>query len=185
MYRLIYILSILLALTWMISCSDDSSETEYQDGYPNAFADNWIAFEFQGGDIEGNILEPYDLVTSLDPNREGYLIIDQIYNNNIRVRAACADSSFHVEMGEQLETISINPYGVKYLTVNGYITTNPVLTNFAYDLAAYYFENMAFYPEDIEDVLFLRAGLYDEYQDRIDTVLILGYRKTGFENVEY
>lgn len=185
MIRVKYFLLFLPVILWLLSCSEKPYTIEYQDGYPNSFADNWIAFEFQGGDIEGEILEPYDLVTSLDPNREGYLIIDQIYNSEIRVRASTADSSFHVEMGEQLETISTDTYGVKFLTVHGYITTNPVLTSVAYDLAASFFENMAFYPEDIQDVLFLRAGLYDGYKDRIDTVLILGYRKTGFENVEY
>jgi hypothetical protein len=179
------ILSLSVTFLLLVSCSKKSYDIEYQDGYPNIFADNWIAFEFQGGDIEGEILDPYNLVTALDPNRQGYLIIDQLYDSDIRVRTAYSDSSFAVEMGDQLETISTHTYGVKYLTVSGYITTNPVLTGFAYDLATVFFENMAFYPEDIKDVLFLRAGLYDEYKIRVDTVLVIGYRKTGFENVDY
>ena len=169
----------------LISCSEKPYDIEYQKGYPNLFADNWIAFEFQGGNVEGEILDPYVLVTAVDPNREDYLIIDQLYDSDIRVRTAYSDSSFSVEMGDQLETISTNTYGVKFLTVHGYITTNPVLTNFAYNLATAFYEHMAFYPEDMKDVLFLRAGLYDEYRSRVDSILIIGYRKTGFEDVEY
>jgi hypothetical protein len=180
-----YIVCAFSALLLLISCSEKPYDIEFQQGYPNTLADNWIAFEFQGGDIEGEILDPYDLVTSLDPNRQGCLIIDQLYGCDIRVRTEFADSSFSVEMGDQLETISTDTYGVKYLTVNGYVTTNPVLTSFVYDLATYFFDNLAFYPEDIKDVLFLRAGLYDKYINPVDTLLILGYRKTGFENIEY
>lgn len=158
---------------------------EYQDGYPTTFADNWIVFEFQGGDVEGEMLDPYSIATALDPNREGFLIIDQLYNYDIRIRAPYADSSFNVVMGDQLETVSTNNQGVKFVTLNGYITTNPVLTSFVYDLATYFYENVAFYSSDIEDVLFIRAGLYDEFKNPVDTILILGYRETGFENVEY
>jgi hypothetical protein len=185
MIRKLSIILVLPALLLLASCSEKSYDIEYQKGYPNAFADNWIAFEFQGGNIEGNILEPYNLVTALDPNRDGYLIIDQLYDSDIRVRAAYTDTAFSIEMGNQLETISTNTYGVKYISVDGYVTTNPVLTNFAYNLATIFYEHMAFYPSDIKDVLFLRAGLYDEYKSRVDTLLVIGYRKTGFENVEY
>jgi len=178
-------ISILVIILILSSCSGSDYDIDYQEGYPNKLADNWIAFEFQGGEIEGNILEPYDLVTSLDPNREGYLIIDKLYGSDVRVRAEYNDSSFSVNMGGQLEMVSANTYGIKYISINGYVTENPVLTYLAYELATAFYENAAFYPEDIEDVIFMRAGLYDEYQARIDTVLILGYRKTGFENVEY
>jgi hypothetical protein len=180
-----HILFLTTAFLLLTACSKKPYDIEYQKGYPNLFADNWIAFEFQGGDIEGEILDPYNLVTSLDPNRNGYLIIDQLYDCDIRVRAVYADTSFSVEMGDQLETISTNTYDVKYLTVKGYITTNPVLTSFTYDLATVFFEHIAFYPEDIKDVLFLRAGLYDEYKTRVDSILVIGYRKTGFEDVNY
>jgi len=181
--KAIILLSILIFI--FLACTKKEYEIEYQEGYPNLFADNWIAFEFQGGEIEGNILEPYDLVTALDPNREDYLIIDKIYNSDVRVRASYFDTTFSVVMGEQLELISTNTYGIKYISVDGYVTENPVLTGFIYDLAMAFYENLAFYPEDIKDVIFLRAGFYDEFRARIDTVLILGYRKTGFENVEY
>ena len=174
-----------LFIAVLVSCTKQEYDIDYQKNYPDKLADNWIAFEFQGGDIEGKILPPYDLVTALDPNRDGYLIIDKIYDSDSRVRASYSDSSFTVLMGDQLEMISTNTYGIKYLSIEGYVTGNPVLTNLAYDLAMAFYENMAFYPEDIKDVIFLRAGFYDEYRAIIDTVLILGYRKTGFENIEY
>ena len=173
-----------MALT---ACVKNDYEIDYQEGYPNYLADNWIAFEFQGGEIDmENIADdPYDLVTSLDPNRNGYLIIDKIYDADLRVRAEYADSAFSAEMGEQLERMSTNDYGIEYISVHGYVTSNPVLTSFVFDLAGAFFENMAFYESDIKDILFMRAGFYDSYQARLDTVIILGYRKTGFENVDY
>lgn len=175
---------ILVLFLLIFSCSKDN-DIEYQEGYPSLLADNWVAFEFQGGDIEGNILEPYEMVTALDPNRENYLIIDKIYNSDLRVRAAFADTAFSVVIGDQLEPIGTNNYGIEYISIDGYVTENPVLTSFMYDLASAYYENMALYPEDIKDIIFLRAGFYDIRKAIVDTVLILGYRKTGFENVEY
>jgi hypothetical protein len=180
-----YCISIIIIAIMVFSCTKEDYEIEYQDGYPNKLTDNWIAFEFQGGDIEGNILDPYDLITALDPNRERSLIIDKLYDSDTRVRAEYNDTAFFVDMGEQLELISTNTYGIKFITIDGYVTENPVLTNAAYDLALLFFENMAFQRSDIKDVIFIRAGFYDEYRSRIDTVLILGYRKTGFENIEY
>ena len=178
-------LSIFITLMVLFSCTKNDYEIEYQDGYPNRLADNWVSFEFQGGDIEGNILEPYDLVTALDPNREGYLIVDKLYGSDIRVRAEYNDTAFSVNMGNQLEMISTDTYGIQFISINGYVTENPVLTNLAFDLALLFYESVSFQRDDIEDVIFMRAGFYDEYKARIDTVLILGYRKTGFEDVEY
>ena len=178
----IFIIPVLFLI--ILSCTKEY-DIEYQDGYPSLLADNWIVFEFQGGDIEGNILEPYEMVTALDPNMENSLIIDKIYNSDLRVKTTYADTAFSVDMGDQLELIGTNTYDIKYISINGYVTKNPVLTGFLYDLASAFYENMAFYPEDIQDLLFLRAGFYDIYKARVDTVLILGYRKTGFENVEY
>ena len=57
--------------------------------------------------------------------------------------------------------------------------------HFAYDLAGLFYENLAFEESDIEDVILIRAGFYDSFQSIIDTVLILGYRKTGFEDINY
>ena len=101
------------------------------------------------------------------------------------MRAEYADSSFSVSMGEQLDMINSNNYGIEYVSLDGYITSNPVLTNFAYRVANAFYENLAFFESDIEDVIFIRAGFYDSLQVKVDTVLIIGYRKTGFEDVNY
>lgn len=170
----------------IISCSKENYTIDYQDGYPNALADNWVAFEFRGGSLEGAVsTEPYDLVTSLDPNRPNSLIIDRLYASDVRIRTTYTDTSFSVVMGEMLESVSTNTFNIEYVTVTGYITANPVLTNTLYSLAQAYFEDMSFDRSDIEDLLFLRAGFYDQYKAPIDTVLILGYRKTGFEEVSF
>jgi hypothetical protein len=184
MQQVIRIIILPVCLALLLSCSEDNG-IENQEGYPGTFADNWIAFEFQGGDIEGTVLDPYNLVSSLDPNRPNSLIIDRLYNADVRVRAAYTDSSFSVSMGEQLDKINTNNYGIEYVSLDGYITSNPVLTNFAFRLANAFYENLAFYESDISDVIFIRAGFYDSLQVEIDTVLIIGYRKTGFEDVNY
>jgi hypothetical protein len=181
-YR-IQIFGILLLIT---ACMKEDYTIEYQDNYPSKLAGNWVAFEFQGGSLEGAVSsEPYDLVTSLDPNRPGYMILDKLYGADVRVRAQYADSAFSITMGEQLEKISTNSYDIKYISINGYITSNPVLLSTLYYLASIYYEDMAFEQSDIKDLIFMRAGFYDQYKAVVDTVLILGYRKTGFEEITY
>jgi hypothetical protein len=159
---------------------------EYQSDYPSKLAGNWVAFEFQGGNLEDAVAtEPYDIVTSLDPNRPGNMIVDKLYASDVRVRAEYSDSAFATVMGENLEKVSTNNYDIHYVTLDGYITTNPVLLSTLYQLAMIYFDDMAFERSDLEDLIFIRAGFYDDMEAQIDTVLILGYRKTGFEEVSY
>ena len=167
-------------------CMKEDYIIEYQDDYPNKLAGNWVAFEFQGGTLEDAVAaEPYDLVTSLDPNRPGYMILDKLYAADVRIRAEYADSAFFVEMGENLEKVSTNNYDIDYASIDGYITSNPVLLSTLYQLALLYYENITFERSDLEDLIFLRAGFYDRMKAQVDTVLILGYRKTGFEEVTY
>jgi hypothetical protein len=161
-------------------------EIEYQNNYPSKLAGNWVAFEFQGGNLEDAYpSEPYDLVTALDPNRSGYILLDKLYHADVRVRAEYIDSTFFADMNENLEEIGSNNYDIEYIRLNGYITSNPVLLSTLYQLATLYFEDMAFERSDLEELIFIRAGFYDQYKAQIDTVLILGYRKTGFEEVAY
>jgi hypothetical protein len=88
-------------------------------------------------------------------------------------------------MAENLELIGTNNYDIEYVSLNGYITSNPVLLSTLYQLAVLFYEDMAFERSDLEDLIFIRAGFYDQYKAQVDTVLILGYRKTGFEEVSY
>ncbi|MBN2521742.1 MAG: hypothetical protein JXB24_00630 [Bacteroidales bacterium] len=176
---------VLFLVSSLMSCIQKDYDIGYQDDYPNKFAGNWIVFEFPGGEIGNTLYEPYDLVTSLDPNNRGYMIIDKLYNSDTRVRAEYSDSAFYVCMGEQLEQISTNTYDIEYISVDGYITANPVLINMAYNFAALSFESISFEISDIEDIIYMHAGFYDAYKTVVDTVLIIGYRKTGFEETTY
>lgn len=185
MMRLKYIVFTLF-LIGLCSCTKEDYEIDYQEGYPSILSGNWTAFEFRGGTIENDaLMAPYSMVTSLDPNRQNALILDKLYGSDVRVRAEYSDTSFSVVMGEVLETVSTNVYDIKYISLEGYITSNPVLVNTLYSLAVSFYDNLAFDVSYIEDLLFLRAGFYDEYKAQIDTVLILGYRTTGFEEVSY
>ncbi len=176
---------IILFLLTCFSCVKKDYDIEYQDDYPNKLAGNWVVFEFPGGELEGTLYEPYDLVTSLDPNNHGFLIIDKLYDSDVRVRAEYIDSAFYSQMGEQLEEISANTFEIEYVSLDGYITTNPVLIDLAYYLASLSFENLSFEESDIEDIIFMHAGFYDAYETLVDTVVIMGYRKTGFEETDY
>jgi hypothetical protein len=175
-----YILVIILA----VSCKKDD-KTEFQNGYPNALAGNWIAFESPGGNIYGPYTAPFDLVTSLDPNQKGYLIIDKLYASDVRVRAIYDTTTFHVEMGEQLEKISKNTYNIAYISVDGEVSSKPILINYLFQLAEAYYSNISFQESDIKDVIQIHVGYYDIYKNLVDTTSLLGYRKTGFEDVSY
>ena len=175
----------ILALLLLSGCKKDKSTVD-QNGYPDKLADNWIAFELHGGSISGASYEPYDLVTSLDPNHDGYVLLDKLYASDIRVRAPYTqDTIIHVDKGDQLELVSKNTYNVAYVSLDGYITTNPFWINASWQLANIYYPNLSFQQSDIQDVLYLHAGYYDKYNALIDTVLLIAYRKTGFENVSY
>lgn len=178
-------LFILIVLLLPVECKKDKGIV-YQNGYPNKLVDNWIAFEFHGGSISGTSYKPYDLVTSLDPNRPGYMIFDKLYASDVRVRAKYTqDTIIHVDKGPQLEQVSTNTYDITSVSLDGYITTNPVWINMCWQLANFYYPNLSFPSSDIKDVLYLHAGYYDKYNSLIDTVLLVAYRKTGFENVTY
>lgn len=180
----IYLISLLLILIIVFACSDDEPEIEYQEGYPNRLAGNWVVFEFPNADLS-TLYSPYDMVTALDPNREGYVIIDNLYNSDIRVRAEIvADTGFVVFHGSQLNYSSEN-YGIESITAFGFVNDNPIIVEFVYTLALYTYPDMAFELEDIEDALYIEAGFYDQQNALVDSVLIVGYRKTGFEEVEY
>jgi hypothetical protein len=180
-FALLYV----VILITFFSCKKDDYDIEYQEGYPSILAGNWVVFEFPGGEIGGNLYDPYDLVTALDPNNKGNLILDKLYNSNLRIRAAYNDTAkFYVEMGPQLETIS-DDSDIKYVTLRGQVSDEYYLIQSVYTLATYAFENIAFEQSDIKEAIIIYAGYYDQYKNLYDTTLIMGYRKTGFENVDY
>jgi hypothetical protein len=185
MNRSVVILISFFAFLLILSCKKDETKIDYQEGYPNKLAGNWVVFEFPGAKIAGTLYDPYDLVTALDPNNKGFMILDKLYASDVRVRAAYDSAKFKVEMGPQLETISTNTYDIAYVSLDGYVSHNPVIINAVYQFAQSSFENIGFTLNDSTDVILIHAGYYDKYKYLIDTVLIMGYRKTGFEDVRY
>lgn len=163
--KIVYIaLVTIVAVT--VACEDETYEVEYQSGYPNVLAGNWQAFDFPGGvfSLESNIDGPYDLVTALDPNSSDSLVLSNIYNTGIRVKAKFSGQTFNVTKGKQLEVINDGQYGVHYVSVEGEVVQAS--------------------RGDEQDVIILLVGLYDQYSSIVDSVLIYGFRKSGFEDIE-
>lgn len=161
-----YFQAILIVLTIIINaCQDNDYNIEYAEGYPNKLAGNWIAYEFQGGayDLSKLSSEEYNLVTALDPNSTDSLVIDNIYNSGVRVKTRYIGNYFSVAHGRQLEVINMGQYGIYSVSVYGQLQ----------------------HDSKEGDYLVMNVGLYDQYSARFDTVFILAFRKTGFEDVDY
>ena len=155
---------VFLILFVSTSCQQDDYDIDYQDGNPSELAGNWIAYEFQGGALDMDRLnEEYDLVTALDPNSKDSLIIDNLYNSGVRVKAHFEDSVFNVSYGKQLEVINMGQYGIHSVSVTGE------------------FQNS----EENGDYLLMNVGLYDQYATLVDTVFVWAFPKTGFEDIDY
>ena len=159
-----------LILTLITSCEYDDYTIEYQDGYPNMLAGNWIAYEYQNAVVknnipvsEDNISEPFDLVSALDPNSNDSLVIDNIYDSKIRAKTHYSDSTFGITMGKQLEVITYGRYGIYFVSIDG---------RYNYD-------------QENGDYLTMHVGLYDKFSALFDTMFVAAFRKTGFEEVDY
>ncbi|MBN2273313.1 MAG: hypothetical protein JXR41_04710 [Bacteroidales bacterium] len=158
---ILYAVCILLVT---FSCQQDDYDIEYQNGNPNNLVGNWRAFEFQGGAFDlDKLSDEYDLVTALDPNSTDSLVIDNLYNSGVRVKAFYQDSSFTVSHGRQLEVINMGQYGIYAVSVTGEFQST----------------------EEDGDFLVMNVGLYDQYASVVDTVLIWAFRKTGFEDTDF
>jgi hypothetical protein len=177
---------LLLFVFVFFACNKGDEEIDYANGYPSKLAGNWVVFEFQGGDLNGRISDPYDMVTALSPNDDNTLVLDNLYNSKTRIKAQIkGDTSFIAHQTDQLEVINKGGFGIEKISIEGYINDNYVLKNFVYRLALSSFENMAFTEDAIEEIIFFRAGYYDIYNSLVDTVMVIGYRKTGFEDEDY
>jgi hypothetical protein len=163
----LFILSMMLFLS---SCEDDSYTIDYQDGYPNKLAGNWRAIEFQNATVVNdlitdadNVSDFFDLVTALDPNSKDSMVIDNIYDSDIRVKVSYQDNTFSVTKGSQLEVINHGQYDIYYVSVNGKYIVD----------------------EEYGDYMAMHIGLYDKYSALFDTMYVVAFRKTGFEDVDY
>ena len=172
---------LLLLVTLLFSCGKD--EIEYANGYPSVMAGNWVVFEFAEGDFDSWGYEDYTLVTALDPNRDTTLIISNLYNSNIRVRVPFTDQEFDEKYVVQFDTIDGFDYNIHYITLDGEISQSSYLKQLSYQYALATFPDMDFDYNDIEDVIVINAGFYDIDTFLVDSAVIFGYRKTGFEDV--
>lgn len=177
---------IFVLTTLLISCSGNNDDIEYASGNPSILPGNWVVFEFQGGDLDGRLSGPYDMATALLPSNPRILVLDNLYNSGTRIKAQLyGDSAFFEERTDQLEVINMGGYGIEQISINGYINDNSVLKDFIFQLAQNSMENMAFSKSQMTEVIFFRAGFYDQYNSLIDSVMVMGYRKTGFEDEDY
>ena len=162
-------------------CKKD--DVDYASGYPNVMAGNWIVFEIPQGDFSNWAYDNYTLVTALDPNRDTTLIISNLYNSNIRVRVPYYEQEFDEKLVTQIDTIEGFDYNIHYVTLDGEVSQSSYVLQLSIQYAQATFPNMDFDYNDIDDVIFINAGFYDEDYMLVDSVVILGYRKTGFEDV--
>jgi hypothetical protein len=167
---MILTLLILAMMLVLSSCEDESYTIEYQEGYPNELAGNWRAIEFQNATVVNDLITDYDnisdyfdLVTALDPNNQDSLVIDNIYDSNIRIKVHYHDSTFSISKGSQLEVINQGQYDIYYVSVNGKYIID----------------------EEYGDYMAMHIGLYDKYSALFDTMYVVAFRKTGFEDVDY
>ena len=91
------------------------------------------------------------------------LVIDNIYDSNIRVKVHYENDTFKITKGKQLEVINYGQYDIHYVSVDG---------NYNSD-------------EESGEYLTMHIGLYDRYSALFDTMYVVGLRKTGFEYVDY
>ena len=174
----------------LFACEDPGYEIEYQDGYPNKLAGNWVAFDYQLtkenymmaidtiNDFDltsvtefyrfADLLETtavsdeYDLVTALDPYFENSIIINNIYNSGIRTCVFYQDNFFEGRYKDQLEVINKGGYDITFVSLSGQMIEDPE-----------------------GDMIFMVVGLYDKERALLESMLVAAYRKTGFEDTEY
>lgn len=180
----------LLAVPLFYSCKDDGYDIEYQDGYPNKLAGNWIAYDYQlnknnySGAIDSinrldlsntnefnkllqllnltAVSDKYNLVTALDPADNKNIIMNNLYDSGIRLRAAIDSNRFDARLNEQLDTINLTGLNVRYVSLSG-----------------------QFIEDTDGDILFIIAGLYDIEKALLESLFVVAYRKTGFEDTDY
>lgn len=150
------------------SCHEEDPygyEIEYEEGYPNILAGTWRAMDWiilEDDFIPMDNAE-YFLTIAVDPNDEEQIVLDNIYNSNLRVRAFYndIDEIFYVRKGSQLEN-ETDQFDVSSISIIG------------------------LYFDEGEDGEYLNifTGMYDQYGDLFDTIVIGAYRGIGFEDVE-
>ena len=149
----------------MSSCEDSGYEIEYQDGYPNKLAGNWIAFDYQltkeNYVMAIDTINDFDLTTDEQFSRFAYLLeITGVSDQYDLVTAL--DPNAQNRYKDQLEVINKGGYDITFVSLSGQMV------------------------EDSQgDMIFMVVGLFDEEKALLESLLIAAYRKTGFEDTEY
>lgn len=174
-----------------VSCEKKEYDIEYQDGYPNILAGNWIASDYQIpkenyakvldtiNDFDLNNLgqfsqfintldlisqsDDYEFVSALDPNTDSLLVLSNIYGSGIRTKVKYNHKKLESRFSDQLEIINYGGYGIYYTSVSGQLVQD----------------------EENGDFLCLIIGIYDKDKELFDSMLMIAYRKTGFEDTNY
>ncbi len=189
-----YILGCFLFLTGLLfySCNKDDYDIEYASNNPDYLVGDWISFQFQGGSLSGQYYGNYTISTAADPDNGNMLIMNNIYNTDVRIKVPIiGDTTIYSKNTTQLEVIDEGSYGIQSVSINGYFYhvddysyQATTLQSFMYSMAASIFENISFEADDIEDLMVFYAGLYDSNNSLVDSILVMGYRKTGLEDVD-
>ncbi len=183
-------IALMIIVSLLSSCEEAGYEIEYQDGYPNKLAGNWIASDYQltkenymmaidtinyfnlasDDDFERfarlleitGVSDEYDLVSALDPYFQNSIVFNNIYNSGIRTRVDYRDNLFEGRYKDQLEVINKGGYDITFVSLSGQMIEDPE-----------------------GDMIFMVVGLYDGEHALLESLLIAAYRKTGFEDTEY
>jgi hypothetical protein len=105
----------------LAACSKDSGLPEKQ---PSEFDGNWVVFEIRENEIFDQIEGPFDLVTSVDPNRDYTVLIDNLYASGLRIRSPYDTTAFEVVMAEQLEKNNAGFKNIAFISARGYVSDN-------------------------------------------------------------
>lgn len=190
MKRIFYFLLLIIIISG--SCEDNSYKIEYQKGYPNRLAGNWLAYDIeipqqkfqqlfdtiQNFDLENNeqlrkfidlinfdnVSDRYNLTSALDPNRTGFIIFDNINNNSNRVRANYYENKFIIQFAPQLDYINKIYNKIEYISISGQLIRRE---------------------KENDDILIFITGLYNYDKIIQKSLIIIAFRKTGFEDVDY
>lgn len=159
-------------LFFTLACEKEAS-IDYQPGYPDRMAGNWYVYDFQGKFVhidslhqinidEPDLFEgPYYLSTAMDPNHKDSLVIQNIYNANLRVKAKLDSNRFFTVYGDQLEVFNRGGDSIFYVSLEGYVIDGSE-----------------------GDRIVMTIGLYDKNQQYYDSIFTYGFRKTGWEDYE-
>ncbi|NBC83150.1 MAG: hypothetical protein GVY19_07185 [Bacteroidetes bacterium] len=163
----------LCSILLLTMACEEEQQVDYQEGYPNRMAGNWYVYDFNGKFVSIDSLHqidiqnpemfegPYYLSTALDPESDDSIVIQNIYNANVRVKARLDSNRFFTTYGKQLEVFNLGGDSIRYVSLEGYIIDG-----------------------NDGDIIVMTIGLYQTKHTNYDSIFTYGFRKTGWEDYE-